>query len=216
MDSNYSLSDIAAASGGEGFGGGNNAWVLILLFAMIFGFGGGGLFGNGLAGQTAATTADIQRAVDLNSVQEGQANIAADIQRGIYEINGATKDAAYNNLGEIRDVGAAVATSGANIVNNLTAMQALMQNCCCETKSAIMENRYLDAQNTAAINANTTAAMQKVLDTIQSDKIASLTAEVSDLKTQQMFCGLPRINPYGYGVYPYVNNMGCCNGNANI
>lgn len=216
MDSNYSLSDIAAASGGEGFGGGNNAWVLILLFAMIFGFGGGGLFGNGLAGQTAATTADIQRAVDLNSVQEGQANIAADIQRGIYEINGATKDAAYNNLGEIRDVGAAIATGNSNIINNLTALQATLQNCCCETKSAIMENRYLDAQNTAAINANTTAAMQKVLDTIQSDKIASLTAEVSDLKTQQMFCGLPRINPYGYGVYPYANNMGCCNDNANI
>lgn len=209
----YSLSDIASVTGNEGGFGGTNAWVLIILFALIFGNGGFGFGNNGLAGQTAATTADIQRAVDLNSVQEGQGNIAADIQRGIYEINGATKDAAYNNLSEIRDVGAAVATSGANVINNLTAMQALMQNCCCETKSAIMENRYLDAQNTAAINANTTAAMQKVLDTIQSDKIASLTAEISDLKTQQMFCGIPRINPYGYGVLPY---NGCCGNNANI
>ncbi len=213
MDGNYSLSDIASVAGNEGGFGGANAWVLIILFALIFGNGGFG-FGNGNA-QTASA-ADIQRAVDLNSIQDGQAGIAADVQRGIYEINGATKDAAYNNLGEIRDVGAAVATSGANIVNNLTAMQALMQNCCCETKSAIMENRYLDAQNTAAINANTTAAMQKVLDTIQSDKIAALTAEVSDLKTQQMFCGVPRINPYGYGVYPYANSMGCCANNANI
>ena len=209
----YSLSDIASVTGNEGGFGGANAWVLIILFALICGNGGFGFGNNGLAGQTAATTADIQRAVDLNSVQEGQGNIAADIQRGIYEINGATKDAAYNNLSEIRDVGAAVATSGANVINNLTAMQALMQNCCCETKSAIMENRYLDAQNTAAINANTTTAMQKVLDTIQSDKIASLTAEISDLKTQQMFCGIPRINPYGYGVLPY---NGCCGNNANI
>ena len=41
MDTNYSLSDIAAVSN-EGFGG-SNAWILIILFAMIF--GGGGFFG---------------------------------------------------------------------------------------------------------------------------------------------------------------------------
>lgn len=202
---NYSLADIAAASGNEGFGGGN-AWVLILLFAMIFGNGGFG-FGNNAG--NAARAEDIQRAVDLNSIQTGQAGIAADVQRGIYEINGATKDAAYNNLSEIRDVGAAVATSGANIINNLTAMQAQLQNCCCETKSAIMENRYLDAQNTAAINANTTAQVQRVLDSIAQNKVDALQAQVSELKTQNMFCGIPRINPYGYGVYAYNNGCGC-------
>lgn len=35
--SEYSLSDIAAASGESGFGG-NNAWWVIILFAMIFGW----------------------------------------------------------------------------------------------------------------------------------------------------------------------------------
>lgn len=43
MENNYSLSDIAALNNGSGFGG-NSAWVLIILFAMIF--GNGGLFGN--------------------------------------------------------------------------------------------------------------------------------------------------------------------------
>lgn len=205
MDSTYSLSDIAAASGSEGFGG-NNAWVLILLFAMIFSGGG---FGFGNNSGNAARAEDIQRAVDLNSIQNGQAGIAADVQRGIYEINGATKDAAYNNLSEIRDVGAAVATSGANIINNLTAMQAQLQNCCCETKSAIMENRYLDAQNTAAINANTTAQVQRVLDSIAQNKVDSLQAQVSELKTQSMLCGVPKVSPYLYGVYPYNNGCGC-------
>ena len=41
MENNYSLSDIAALNNGNGFGG--NAWILIILFAMIF--GNGGLFG---------------------------------------------------------------------------------------------------------------------------------------------------------------------------
>lgn len=42
--SDYSLSDLAAATGENGFGG-NGAWWLIILFAMIWGWGGNG-FGN--------------------------------------------------------------------------------------------------------------------------------------------------------------------------
>lgn len=208
MDGNYTLSDIAAATGGECGFGGNGAWVLILLFAMIFGGNGFG-FGGNRVGEAYATQADIQRAVDLNSIQAGQADLAADIQRTNYEQIAATKDAAYNNLSETRDLQAVTNAGFANIQNALTAGFAQQAQCCCDVKSAIMENRYLDAQNTAAINANTTAAMQKVLDTIQADKIATLTAEVSDLKTQSMFCGIPKINPYGYGVYPYREGCGC-------
>ena len=44
MENNYSLSDIAALNNGNGFCGGS-AWILIILFAMIFN-GGGGFFGN--------------------------------------------------------------------------------------------------------------------------------------------------------------------------
>lgn len=48
---------------------------------------------------------------------------------------------------------------------------------------------------------------------IQNNKLESLQAQVSELKTQNMFCGIPRINPYGYGVYAYQNNCGCNCGN---
>lgn len=37
---------------------------------------------------------------------------------------------------------------------------------------------------------------------IQQNKIESLQAQVNELKTQNMFCGIPRINPYGYQVVP--------------
>lgn len=184
---NFSLSDIAAATNGGGFGGfgGEGIWIFALL-VLMFGFNGGG-WGN----NSALTQGDLQRAVDLNSIQNGQRDIAADIQRTAYENMATTKDASYNNLAESRDIEATVNAG----FNN-------MQNCCCEIKQGIMENRYLNAQNTASINANTTAAMQKVLDTIQQEKIASLQSEVSDLKTASMFCGIPRINPYGYNVVP--------------
>lgn len=212
---NLSIADIAAATrDNDGFGGGNGAWVLILLFAMIFGWNGGG-FGNG-NGAAAATANDLQRAVDLNSIQEGQAGIAADVQRGIYEINGATKDAAYNNLSEIRDIQAAVAAGNANIINNLTAMQAAQQNCCCETKQVILENRYLDAQNAAAIQANDTANTQKILDALAANKIETLQAQVNQLQMQAAMCGVvryPMATTYTSGGNPFCN---CGNGCGNI
>jgi hypothetical protein len=83
MDGNYSLSDIAAVNDRDnGFGG--NAWVLIILFALIFGFGGNGLFGGNNAAN-AVSQADLQRAIDLNSIQEGQRAVGSDVQRTSYE-----------------------------------------------------------------------------------------------------------------------------------
>lgn len=69
------------------------------------------------------------------------------------------------------------------------------------------------ANGIASVNAVTTAQTQKILDAMAQNKIDALQAQVSELKTQNMFCGIPRINPYGYGVYPY-NQIGCgCNNN---
>lgn len=44
---------------------------------------------------------------------------------------------------------------------------------------------------------------------IQQNKIESLQNEVNTLKTQNMFCGVPKISPYMYNIQP---NCGCnCN-----
>ena len=74
------------------------------------------------------------------------------------------------------------------------------------------EGRALQTQisnDTASINATTVAQTQKILDAMAQNKIDALQSEVNTLKTQNMFCGIPRINPYGYGVYAYNNG---CNG----
>lgn len=51
---------------------------------------------------------------------------------------------------EIRDVQASVATNGANGINNLTAIQANMQNYCCTTQRAIDGGNYNLASESAA------------------------------------------------------------------
>lgn len=74
--------------------------------------------------------------------------------------------------------------------------------------------KYSNAMNTASINEKTTAGIQKILGALSQNKIESLQAQVSELKTQKMFCGIPRISPYGYGVVPQFATNSCACGIA--
>lgn len=200
MENGYNLSDIAAATGGMngGFGGGS-AWVLIILFAMIFGCGGFGFGGNG----NALTQGDLQRAIDLNSIQNGQRDIEARVQEIGGENISAIKDAAYNNLSEIRDIGAQVGMGFAN-----------QQKCCCETLRAIDSVNYNGAINTAAINATTTAQTQKILDTLMQNKVEALQGRINQLELQTAMCGVvryPTQMTYSAGGSPFCGSP--CNGN---
>ena len=80
----------------------------------------------------------------------------------------------------------------------------------------VMESRYLTEKTVADSNAQVLAAINGLSAKMDAEKIASLQAQVTELKNAQQFCGIPRINPYGYGVYPYTC-CGCgCNGTNNI
>lgn len=193
----YSLADLATATGGGAMGGSSGAWWIIILF--LFCFMGGGMFGgNGnLLGQN-----DLQRAIDLNSIQEGQANLSANIQRNIYETTSAIKDASYNNLSEIRDIQAAVASGFAN-----------QQTCCCTTQRAIDGVNYNLATQSAAIQANSTANTQKILDAISANKMAEMQNEINQLQLQSALCGVmryPTATTYSAGYAPlYTSSCGC-------
>lgn len=43
---------------------------------------------------------------------------------------------------------------------------------------------------------------------MQQNKIESLQQQINALNLQSALCGVPKINPYGYGVYAYP----ACNG----
>jgi hypothetical protein len=213
MTNDYSLSDVAAVTGNENGWNGNSAWVLIILFAMIFGWGNGGFGGNA----NGATTADLQRAVDLNSIQEGQATTNAEIQRGIYEINGATKDAAYNNLSEIRDTQAGVQAGFANVISALNTGFANQQTCCCQTQRAIDSVNYNLASESAAIQANDTANTQKILDAIAGNRMADMQNQINALQLQNAVAGVvryPMASTYTSGNNPFCDCA--CNGYSNI
>ena len=68
-----------------------------------------------------------------------------------------------------------------------------------------------NAQNTASINANTTAGIQKILDTLAQNKIDALENKVASLELQNNLANVVRYpNGYTYnaGQSPFCNN-GC-------
>lgn len=198
----YSLGDLAAVTGSENGFGGSGAWVLIILFALIF--GNGNWFGGNRNNDRNATVGDVQRATDFAALERQNNEGVAATRQSAYDVMGAIKDGNYNVLGEIRDLQAAASSGFAS-----------MQQCCCEQLRAIDGVNYNGAINTASINANTTAQTQKILDALAQNKIDSLTAKVNELQMQNMFCGVPRISTVAYGVYPY-NTCGAGTGCGNI
>lgn len=186
---NYSLSDIRAVTdGGDGFGGMGGGWFAwILLFAL---FGGGG-FGFGGNRGNVATTEDLASGFNFNALQTKTNDILA-------AVNGVNQ-----NLGN------AICQLGYQELQNINALERLIADCCCTTQRAIDSVKFDMANYTAATNATITAGIQKVLDKMCADQTAALQARVQSLELQQALCGIPRTNPYGYGIYAYPTFNPC-------
>lgn len=106
-----------------------------------------------------------------------------------------------SQVGRMNDQQAAIARQTDNAICNLgytalqntNAIQAQMAECCCNLRQEIQAE------------GNATRAM------IQQDKIERLQQEVSDLKADARFCGVPRLPlSFTYGVNPAGLFGGCC------
>lgn len=69
--------------------------------------------------------------------------------------------------------------------------------------------------NTAAINANTTEQIQKVLDTISANRMSEMQNQINQLQLQSALCGVvryPNATTFSAGFNPYFNQAACCSG----
>lgn len=106
--SEYSLSDIATASRENGFGG-DNAWCMIILFAMIFGWGGNGFgFGNRGPASEPVTEAGLCNAMNFNGLENAVGRLS-DQQAAIARQNdNAICSLGYQTLEQSSKLGATV------------------------------------------------------------------------------------------------------------
>lgn len=189
-----------------GFGGNGFVWAF-LIFALL-GFGG---FGNGFGGRgmpmpmndgNLATKDGVADQFNFAALERQNNEIVAEVRNGTNEVVSAVKDASYNNLMETRDVQASVASGFAQ-----------MQKGQCETLRSIDSVNYNGAINTAAINANTVAMVQKILDEIRKNKEDEMQNRINQLELRNAMCGVvryPNAMTFNAGGSPFCG--GCNSG----
>ena len=185
---------------GCGWGG---SWVMIILFALIFGNGGFGFGGGGAS--RFATAEDVSNGFNFAALERQNNEIVGEVRQSMYDTTGAVKDASYNNLSELRDLQALVAGGF-----------SAQQKCCCETLRAIDGLNYNGAINTAAINANTTAGIQKIADMLQQNKIETLQGQINALQLREALCGVVRYPTHTTYAVPAPSFGGGCGCNYGV
>lgn len=233
----YSLSDIAAVSGGarngDGMWGGDGAWWIILLF-MFAGWGGNG-WGGGNAGNARDA---VSYGFDMNGLENGIRGLEHGLCDGFYELNtGLLTGFGNTNMAAMQNTNA--------ITAQLSNMAAQSAACCCETQRLIerglCEVNYniltqSNGINTGIANAardiieNNNAGVRSILDFLTQDKIATLQAEnqalrltasqqaqnaflIDQLGTKVPVPAYVVANPYanygGCGATTYYSGCGC-------
>ncbi len=158
-------------NGNNGWGG-DGGWLwIIVVFALLFGWGNGGFGGwggNNGGGYvaTAATRADIQRGFDNQAVISKLDGITNGLCDGFYAVNNSMLTG-FNGINtNIMQTGYGIqqAINADTIANmqNANALQAQLANCCCETREAIQNVNYNMATNTCALQNTIVAAGEDV------------------------------------------------------
>lgn len=214
MFSNNSTFSMPVVPMGYANGNGNGSswgddWLALAALALIFGWGNGGfgfgggfgmggmnpyMFGgipfgaNGVSGGGYATAADVQRAVDqqtLISKIDAQTYGLAD---STYALNNAITNGFHG-------VDNAICNLGYNTQQSINSLSHQLSDCCCATQRAIdgvnynMATQACDTRNliqstTRDIIDSQNANARAILDFLTQDKIAALTAENQSLKFQ--------------------------------
>lgn len=223
-ENGLTASDVALLTGndnnGINGGWGSMIWLFAILALMGGGFGGG-WGGNGYRPQYA-TQDFVQNGFNFNDLQSQNRDIMTAINNGTAQAVAATSQAKYDNINVEKDIQAALTAQLGDIRTNQMTLLANQNDCCCSTKmllsevgnniaSQIAQARYENAMNTTAINNNTTAQTQRIIDMMTNDTIQNLRDQVGQLQLQRALEGVIRYPSgwtYNAGSNPFCNNPG--------
>ena len=212
-------------NGNNGWGDGGWLWIIVV-FALLFGWGGNGFggFGGGNFGRDGypcATQADVRAAVD-------QQTLISKLDQQTYGL--ADTFTALNNTlnSNFRGIDNAICTLGYQNQQGFNEVAHQISDCCCTTQRAIDGVNYNLATQTNAIqNAmcnntrdiidNQNANSRAVLDFLVNDKLATLQAENQNLKlkasqAEQNTYLVNQLRPCPIPAYQVANPFCCYTG----
>lgn len=218
MNENNGLtaSDVALLTGNNNGWGDNGGWgSMIWLFAILALMGGGfgGFGGNGYHPQYA-TQDFVQNGFNFNDLQDQNRDIMSAITNGAAQAVAAANQAKYDSITVAKDIQSALTSQISEARMGIQNLAAAQQQCCCQIQAAIAENNYNNAMNTAAINANTTAQTQRIIDTITGNRMDEMQNRINQLELQNQLGNVVRYPSgwtYNAGNNPFCNNNCGCN-----
>lgn len=196
-----SLADIKAVVGEGGLNG--SLPMYLLLFVLIFGWGGNG-FGN------RNNFGDYATAASQTEILLGQQ--FQNLDNKIDRIGNGICDSTFALNNSIKDGNAAVT---GNVVSEGRSLQQQISDCCCEQRANTDSVRYDMANFACSINQNIDnkfAALEKSQMQAQIDAQAQ---QLNQLYIAQQLCGVvryPNATTYNAGNSCFGTNS-CCNGN---
>lgn len=185
---NMTLSDIAAVmpkntTDHDGFLE-ENGIIILILFFLIFGFGGWGNNGNG------SQSADMQRGFDTQSVISKLDGLSSGLCDTAYENARLIEQNTVTNMQGFNQTQMGMMQGFNGVQESINNLSHQMEQCCCNLKTQMMQDKY---------------------DTLNRDYQQALGAITNATQTQNILNSLGRYvtNPPCYGDYGYGNFYGC-------
>ena len=184
---------VASLDGNNNGMFGGDGWWAIIIFALIFGWGGNGFGGFGGFGgnrggfvEPCATQADVRAAVD-------QQTLISKLDQQTYGLADSTYALNTSIMNGFHGVDNAICTLGYQNQQGFSNLASQMASCCCGIERAIdgvnynMATQACDTRNliqntTRDIIDNANANNRALLDFLVNDKISTLQAENQSLK----------------------------------
>lgn len=197
--------DIAAVTNGgnnDGFGDGNGAWWLIVLFLFAMGGWGNNGFGGNMGGGTGYVIGDVQRGFDQSAVMAGINGLTSDMCNGFSNVQQSLCNgfAGVNQTVQNGFSQAEIANNSRQManMNQMFGLQSQLADCCCENRLGTADLKYTIATENCAdrqalnegvrdIIASQTAGTQRILDQLCSDKIDAKNDEIAQLRQEVLF-----------------------------
>ena len=178
---------------GYGNWGGEWFWIIILLALWgngnngFGGFGGGNNFAGYEIGKLA-TTNDVASGFSTSAIMSNQRDTQLAIQGGFADVQQTLCqgfsgiNATVNSVGNTINQG--ICNLGYTMQGGFNSLGHQISDCCCELKTEMLHNRYLNEKQTCDIIQSNNCNTQRILDFLTGEKISSLQAENAALTAQ--------------------------------
>lgn len=197
-----------ANNGNGGMGGwGDGGWLwIIVVFALLFGWGGNGFGGwgggNGAGLQGALTRNDLCSEFSFNDLQNGVRNVNDSVNVGFSNLNSTICHQQYDTAqlingvqmqmaNEFRGTDNAVCTLGYQtqqgfndtniaLMQGQNALSTQIADCCCRTQSNLKDIQFQNAQDTCAVQNTIQNTTRDIIDNNNANTRSILDFLVND------------------------------------